>query len=301
MSANGRALRCAVTPAVISGSLFGTGTLAIPVGVVSVTVTGAGAPGGSDYVYNPGQPYVAEVQYWAGAHAQPNRFKWGHYSPLLTTSPTPIAPVARPTFIGQLLPYSTGVVTDCIYTSRGSWTIIQTNGGGYTTASCIGEFKGEQPYIPPTATGQPAKPAGWYWSYAGVIYEPFSGQDYDSMSPGFATPPTGPGQTLAGPVVLYSSSLGYSSLPSMVSLYFAGQPAIPAVAGQPYIAPWETGGLYTGDSTTATLNSVTKTWVGGYYTTPPASATYALTSTGAGQTLSYSVPAGGQLFYEYAF
>lgn len=136
MSANGRALRCAVPPAVISGSLFGSGTLAIPVGVVSVTVAGAGAPGGNDYVYHPGQPYIADV----------------------------------------------------------AWT-----------------------------------------------------------------------------------------------------------AGQPYIAPWETGGPYTGSSTTATLNGVTKTWLGGYYVTAPVSATYALVSTGAGQSLTYSVPAGGQLSYEYAF
>ncbi len=63
MSAHGRALRCAVVPNVYSGSLSGTGTLAIPASVLSVTVTGAGAPGGDNTVSYPGQPFIAEVPY----------------------------------------------------------------------------------------------------------------------------------------------------------------------------------------------------------------------------------------------
>lgn len=68
--------------------------------------------------------------------------------------------------------------------------------------------------------------------------------------------------------------------------------------GQPYIAP--SGGNTYGTHTTATLNSVTDTWTGGLGTgVVGTSSVQTLASTGAGQTLSYSVGSGGNLSYAY--
>lgn len=84
------------------------------------------------------------------------------------------------------------------------------------------------------------------------------------------------------------------------SYYNPGQPYIAATAGQPYIAPSSGGGPYSGANTTATLNGVTRTWLGGYATSGTPS-TQTLTSTGAGQTLTYSVGSGGHINYSYTY
>lgn len=71
-------------------------------------------------------------------------------------------------------------------------------------------------------------------------------------------------------------------------------------AGQAYIAPTSGGGPYSGTSSTATLNSVTDTWAGGYDSGGVgATSTQTLASTGAGQTLTYSIPGTGTLTYSY--
>ena len=56
----------------------------------------------------------------------------------------------------------------------------------------------------------------------------------------------------------------------------------------------------TGPSTTATLNGVTNTWNGGYGGAGTPSS-QPLSSTGAGQTLTYSVGSGGYLAYSYTY
>lgn len=56
----------------------------------------------------------------------------------------------------------------------------------------------------------------------------------------------------------------------------------------------------TGPSTTATLNGVTNTWAGGYGGAGTPSS-QPLSSTGAGQTLTYSVGSGGYLTYSYTY
>ena len=300
MSALGRTLRESVVPQTIGGALTGTGTLAIPAGVLEVTVTGAGGPGGNDYAYNPGQPYIAEVAYDWGQTAAPAVWEWALYGShgWTTYNPQEISLYPRPTASGQTIPV--GVVARMYHGGFGQWYYNTTT----NTGSSLGGYSRLQAaiaYRAPSAAGQRQILAGWYWSYSGTIYEPFPGQEYDMLDPLFAVRPTGAGQTIAGPVDVYRtpSGAGNVTVPSLVSLYHAGQSPVPAVAGQPYIAPSSTGGPYTGASTTCTLNGTTKTFVGGYNATPAASATYALTSTGAGQTLSYSIPTGGSLSYSY--
>lgn len=56
----------------------------------------------------------------------------------------------------------------------------------------------------------------------------------------------------------------------------------------------------TGPSTTATLNGVTNTWAGGYGGAG-APSSQPLSSTGAGQTLTYNVGSGGYLTYSYTY
>jgi hypothetical protein len=72
--------------------------------------------------------------------------------------------------------------------------------------------------------------------------------------------------------------------------------------GQPYIAPSSGGGPQYGTSTTATLNGTTRTWTGGYDSgVQGTTSTQTLTSTGAGQSLTYSVPGTGTLSYSYEY
>jgi hypothetical protein len=162
------------------------------------------------------------------------------------------------------------------------------------------------------SAGSPSIAAGFYWSDRFILKPilplPYSDFGYATQDIRLQTRPTANNQILAGRVYTMFETDGgelvlynYSGSGYIESRYYLAQAPVPAVPAVPYIAPSETGGPYTGASVTATLNSVTKTWIGGYYTTPPVSATYALTSTGAGQTLSYNVPSGGQLYYEYAF
>lgn len=77
--------------------------------------------------------------------------------------------------------------------------------------------------------------------------------------------------------------------------YIAGYYTDP---GQTYSAPSSGGGVYAGGNTTATLNGVTDTWPGGSGGIA-SSSTQTLSSTGAGQTLTYSVASGGTLSYSY--
>lgn len=73
-------------------------------------------------------------------------------------------------------------------------------------------------------------------------------------------------------------------------------------SGQPYIAPSSGGGPYYGSSTTATLNGTTRTWTGGYDSgVQGTTSTQTITSTGAGQTMTYSIPGTGSLTYTYEY
>lgn len=315
MSGIGRTMRAAVRQSVFSGSLFGSGTLDIPVGVTEITLTGAGAPGGSDYEYHPGQPYVAEVPYTAGQPAVAAYWTWrGTVEGVITSSaplPDYTGSVSAPTGFGQVIDPSKKIT----YNGIDVWpTSAQLYFGTYfyrvvggtitstymSASSAVAQTAG-QPYIAPglvwwTPVGYGSGP-GPHISRQPI---PFILADIRLL-----TPPTEEYQVMSQPIS-FATTIDHSVMdfnPSgsydIYSSYFEGQPHIPAVPMQPYIAPWETGGPYTGATASATFNGVTKDWVGGYYTTPPVAATHTIASTGAGQTLTYSVPAGASLAYNY--
>ncbi len=74
-------------------------------------------------------------------------------------------------------------------------------------------------------------------------------------------------------------------------------PIIGYTPSQPYIAPFDT--ITVGDSTTATLDGNTETWIGGAGAIAGATLIKSLTSDGTGQTLTFSIGSGGTLSYEY--
>jgi hypothetical protein len=93
------------------------------------------------------------------------------------------------------------------------------------------------------------------------------------------------------PSYLVSAAVAYRAPAAAVySQYSSSWPSYlvsAAVAGTPYA----------GASTTATLNGVTRTWVGGTGAVLGTESTQSLTSTGAGQAMTYSV--AGSLSYSY--
>lgn len=204
----------------ITGTLSGNGSLSIPQGVTSISLTGRGGNGGNNYWYNPGQAYIAPSGYNAG-----------------------------------------------------------------------------QPYIPPSYS--------WYSPYG---YSEASGgtynQGYPTSNPGPGAAPTSASdskvvkwQRFDGTLYYVSIEVWYSQQTSAGQSYIAPYYTNP---GQAYIAPSSGGGPYTGTSSTATLNSSTKTWVGGYDSGGVGpTTTQELISTGAGQSLSYSVASDGALSYSY--
>lgn len=158
-----------------------------------------------------------------------------------------------------------------------------------------------QPYIAPTA-GQPYIAPYLYWS-AGS----YSTSGPYSTDLGLPTSNPGPG---GAPSYEYQTTQGVwqsGSPPSVTqhiqgytALLNPGQPYIAPHPGQPYIAPSSGGGVYSGGNTTAELNGVTRTWTGGYGGVATES-TQTLDSTGAGQTLTYSIASGGTLSYTYQY
>ena len=212
------------TPSGTSGSLFGSGSLAIPSGVVLVSLTGQGGTGGSN-PYDPGQEYIAPS---------------GTYHPEVIE----VAPIA---------PYLEWTVT----ASRSYWSSGPVTG--------------------------PSIPAPTYLGQTVIAHVAYCVNDPDNMPFGEA----GPWSIIEGDyeVVLNPGLPGVTG----VAAYWDNP-------GQEYIAP--SGGDYSGANTTATLNSVTNTWVGGFGGVGTSS-TQTLTSTGLGQTLTYSVGAGGNLSYSY--
>lgn len=189
----------------VTGSVFGSGSLAIPSGVVLVTLTGQGGTGGDNSYYNPGQPYVAPS---SGQSYIAPFLEWGGlsgYDTYLSSTPVYQA-LPSPSYLGQTADLITG------------------GGVGSETVFVYHEYVTQNP----------------------------------------------------------------------------GRPYMAASSGQPYIAPSSGGGVYSGGNTTATLNSVTDTWAGGYGGAATSSV-QTLASTGAGQTLTYSIASGGSLNYSYTY
>lgn len=175
--------------------------------------------------------------------------------------------------------------------------VTLTGQGG--TGSDNSYYNPGQPYIAPS--GYNAAVAAYYTYYVSIparIISVGGGSSPGGSDPGAPTTGTDPFFSTSWSQWNGSSwdlwATGYDGI------YHAGTPAFYDYPGQPYIAPTSGGGIYSGSNTTATLNGVTDTWAGGYGGVATLSI-QTLASTGAGQTLTYSIASGGSLNYSYTY
>lgn len=163
-------------------------------------------------------------------------------------------------------------------------------------------YHAEQPYVAPTYAWTSPGPGSSY--YGTISQGEWDNQPHSNTGPVPVTPTSAgmsynvwwwTGSSSTDATGNWQDWSSYTSSP--------GQPYVAAYydyPGQPYIAPSSGGGIYSGASTTATLNGVTDTWAGGY---GGAATAYVqtLASTGTGQTLTYSIGSGGSLSYSYEY
>ena len=280
------------------------------------------------YYANPGQPYIAPTGY----HAEQVYIAANPGQPYIAPSGWVEPTLLSTNGHGRMISweYTAEVYAswpDCYDTpgSTGPTNVVVSdwgNGGrpdDFLSWDCplysAGYYANPgQPYIAPTA-GQP---------YIAAYYDN-PGQPYIAPSGYHEAVPADPGQpyiapTASSPGQAYIAPSGYHAeqlyiAPTAGQAYIAptaGQPYIAAIVGQPYIAPYYDNpgqpyiapssgdGIYSGPSTTAILNGVTRTWAGGVGGAAQSSI-QSLTSTGGGQTLSYSVGSGGSLSYSYQY
>lgn len=183
--------------------------------------------------------------------------------------------------------------------AAGAVLVTLTGRGG--TGSDNSWYDPGQPYIAPSGYVA-AVPASYAWSSAatasGGTNATSQGYGYNLSPPGT---PTAAGQTAGWLWESYSEGLWYWGSISWTSYEVSpGSAAYYTNPGQPYIAPSSGGGVYAGGNTTATLDGVTRTWAGGTGGVATES-TQTLSSTGAGQTLTYALASGGTLSYSYQY
>lgn len=186
---------------------------------------------------------------------------------------------------------ATGTLTTVTGSVFGSGSLAIPAGVVLVTLTGQGGTGGGSSYYNP---GQPYVAASWtgHWEDTSRTY--FS-QSFD-RSTSYPSPPTAAGQTAAA----WSCSYVGGAEPYYCILFGFAAVTDSSTPGQPYIAPSSGGGVYSGGNTTATLNSNTGTWIGGSggAATP---SIQTLASTGAGQTMTYSIASGGSLNYSYTY
>lgn len=245
----------------VMGSLSGSGSLTIPAGVTTVTMTGRGGVGAQTYYpqvgnpsypsglppYNAGQPYIAPV------NPSATLYYWG----------------------SALIPSSITV----------SITWAAYDAAAAASQSPITSSSGLSGY-PSTVTDQFNIPRDFVGAVdfgLGVAYQP----GYLNVNLGYG--PAG-GYGYVGEIYASSGSRGQPYIAP------TGNPSYPSGL-PPYQAAYT---AYTyGPNTTATLNGVTRTWTGGYGSVAGTESQQTLTSNGLGQSLSYDVGSGGSLSYSY--
>ena len=249
----------------VTGTLTGSGSLFIPVEVEFVSLTGQGGNGGNNTTYHPGQPYIAPT----GNASYPSGF------------PAYVAAHwEEQTYFGP----SQSEITHYVDLTAFPWSYMTTVDGQNPHPSVTTWSIASNSFVTLTDSWDIGNPAMGdvirYGNYDPVTHASIGPEIVTYVSNSPHVPPR------------YVDAVGSSSYPG-------GLP--PYSPGQPYVAPYTTGGPYTGASTTATLNSVMVAWAGGYNTggtgTP---SDQTLTSSGAGQTLTYYVGDGGSLSYSYA-
>lgn len=249
MSAIQQMLFAGRAPVTVSSTVYGSGSLSIPAGVTSVSLTGQGGSG----TYSPGQ----------GSASYPSGLP--------------------PYNAGQAFSPSTVSGSGTLTANFQYWT----NGDPqYVSFTYSGTADGENTYAI-TISGYPP--------YIGSSINPSNYVNGGSMTGYYA---------VASPFIMINymgggryqgSQSSYTIVPETPYIAPTGNASYPS--GLPtYVAPSYT----TGPSTTATLNGVTNTWAGGYGGAGSPSS-QPLSSTGAGQTLTYNVGSGGYLTYSYTY
>lgn len=205
---------------VVSGSLSGSGSISIPAGVTSVSLTGAGGVGSQ--TYNPA--------------------------------------VGNPSYPSGLPPYQ-AAITYYAWTYVGAVYLSTTGSPSYSLGNSPNNYP---PYTP-------VGPVAAY--FAGPAYSWFNGVNYINYS-----------------ADEFKADTIASTVPQQ------GEPAYPSGL-PPYQSDYYSNNA--GPNTTATLNAVTKYWFGGSGPVQGTTSTQISTSNGLGQTLTYSIGAGGFLNYSY--
>jgi hypothetical protein len=147
------------------------------------------------------------------------------------------------------------------------------------------------PYRPSitTSSGIWPSPVMYYWLSGGGAFSGSNGISSTSSTVTY-THSAGDGNHNAYYTVTTNPSTGWTTQQGLPE-YPSGLP--------PYVAGYFS--YTTGPSTTATLNGTTRTWVGGYGAVSGTSSQQSTASSGAGQTITYSIPAGGGLSYSYTY
>jgi hypothetical protein len=297
-----------------SGTLSGSGSLAIPGGTTIVSLTGRGGVGGTT-------AGTAAVYGWDWSTRTDT-----YYSE--TQTPFGSNQSSAPTSTSASAPSGTGYTTSYFWYYESQAAVAAFAGSGYHAAFA---GSGYHPYV--AAVAATAVTYKWDLSsrhdyYDGWSSIPFGGIGYPSGPT--AAAPTQSYYTTTAAYCGASAGGGYDLYHSVwwamvdqpatsgsaaVEAYWDSPPyaaywdfpptaAIPAYYYQ-YGSSWSSyqvsasvaGTDYYGTSTTATLNGVTRTWVGGLGPVAGTESTQTLASTGAGQTLTYSVGYG--LSYSY--
>ncbi len=222
---------------------------------------------------------------------------------------------------------------NCLLAGKGSVVISGSLSGsgnlsipaGVTSVSLTGAGGvGSQTYNP--AVGNPSYPSGLPPYQAAIQYYDWSYVDSTTASVGTLTPafpliaaavPHWPPPTLGTAFGINTYINPSYSVPYVVSTvtyylnifndhYIAnvlgtyvpqqGEPAYPSGL-PPYQSDYYSNNA--GPNTTATLNAVTTYWIGGSGPVQGTTSTQISTSNGLGQTLTYSIGAGGFLNYSY--
>jgi hypothetical protein len=260
-----------------TGTLTGSGSLAIPAGATTVTLTGAGGRGYNNYVYYAKVPAVDGIGYH---NAVIGRTPSGWHDPVLYSSPSgwhdPVA--AQPAQYW----WSDGGV----YYEGQIWGI--ENSPTYNSDHWV-EFA-------PTPTG-----LGQTYNFGWAVYVYVDGfvDYYNAYVHRFNS---------YCAVAAVVAKDGYWEVPAVQAKDgYWDDPGVIAkdaywdVWPIPEKAAYSTGGDQYGTPTTATLNGTTRTWTAGYGTVIGPVSTQSLTSNGLGQTLTYAVGSEGSLTYAYTY
>lgn len=172
----------------------------------------------------------------------------------------------------------------------------------------LGTYDPGQEYIPPSGYhpevvgyqtwGAPYSATGSQYGPASPSLTSYGLPSSDPGGSGTSTTPIGGVGVMSSVWQTFDGTYYYVNSQAYFMTLLTTVPTVPAYyddPGQPYIAPSEGYGA----NTTATLNGFTDTWVGGLGVVIGPASTQTLTSTGAGQTMTYVVGSGGNLVYSY--